>query len=397
MKKLFNLFFIVLMNHCIAQKQTLFLDKTYDAVLNQSKIEKKPIALMFYATWCEHCKKMKNEVFLDNDVINYYNANFICMAIDTESKEGTELKNRLQSKFKVKFYPTFGFLDSDENLLNSVSGEMKNENFIKEGKIALTPESQFTTLKNNFYADLTNPNSCLKYIIALRKAGLDATIVAESYLNTKSEQELFSEINWRIIANGINNIEAKEIKIITAHKDEFAKVSSAVRVEKKLVYIASDNLKPLVELNDTINYFKLKPIAESFKIRKVDSLLFKFDLSLYENNKNWKKYQEITQKSVEVFAYKDSNTLIEIATIYLDYIEDKKGLTNAVNWAKQTLNLGESLNKYLLVSKLFLKQKDTKNALEYANKGKQSASNFGWNTNEIDALILEIKKINHEK
>jgi len=120
-------------------------------------------------------------------------------------------------------------------------------------------------------------------------------------------------------------------------------------------------------------------------------------VSLYENNKNWKKYQEITQKSVEVFAYKDSNTLIEIATFYLDFIEDKKGLTNAVNWAKQTLNLGESLNKYLLVSKLFLKQKDTKNALEYANKGKQSASNFGWNTNEIDALILEIKKINHEK
>ena len=380
------------MSYSFAQTQTLFLDKNYNDVLKQSKIEKKPIALMFYATWCEHCKKMKNEVFTDNDVINYYNTNFICMAIDAESKEGTELKNRLQSKFRVKFYPTFGFLDGNETLLNSVSGELKKDNFINEGKMTLAPESQFMTIKNNFYTDVKNPDTCLKYIIAVRKAGLDATKVAESYLNTKSETELYSEQNWRIMSNGINNIEAKEIQFINAHKDEFAKVSSPIRVEKKLTFVAADNLRPLVELNDTINYYRLKPIAESFKIRKVDSLLFKYDLTLCENNKNWKKYQVTTQKSVTDFAWKDSNTLIEIATFYLNFIEDKNGLTNAVNWAKQSLLLGESLNKYVLISKLYLKQKDSKNALEYAEKGKLSASNFGWKTNEIDALILEIKK-----
>jgi len=188
------LLFISFINYSFAQKQTLFLDKNYDEVIKQSKIEKKPIVVMFYATWCEHCKKMKNEIFIDNDVVNYYNSNFICMAIDSESNEGTELKNRLQSKFRVKFYPTFGFLDTDENLLNSVSGELKKEDFINEGKAALTPEIQFTTLKNKFYADVNNPDACLKYILAVRKAGLDATKVAQTYLNTKSEQELFSEM-----------------------------------------------------------------------------------------------------------------------------------------------------------------------------------------------------------
>jgi thioredoxin-related protein len=380
------------MNFSFAQNQTLFLDKNYNEVLKLSKIQKKPIALMFYASWCEHCKKMKNEVFVDDSVISYYNSNFICIAIDSESKEGTELKNRLQNKFRVKFYPTFAFLDSDENLLNSVSGELKSENFIKEGKIALTPDSQFTTLKNNFYADVSNSETCIKYIVSIRKSGHDATKVAQIYFNTKSEQELFTEQNWRIMANGINNIEAKEIQFINMHKAEFAKVSSLVRVEKKLVFVASDNLKPLVELNDTINYFRLKPIAEAFKIRKVDSLLFKYDLALYENTKNWKKYQEITQKSVEDFAYKDSNTLIEIATFYLNFIDDKKGLANASNWAKQALFLGESLNKYVLLSKLYLKQNDINNALSYAEKGKLNASQFGWNINEIDTLILEIKK-----
>ncbi len=392
MKKFLFLFLILSVNHSFAQVQTLFLDKNYDAVIKQSKLQKKPIVVMFYATWCEHCKKMKNEVFIDNDVINYYNSNFICVAIDSESKEGIDLKTRLQSKFRVKFYPAFGFLDSDENLLNSVSGELKKDDFINEGKAALTPEIQFTTLKNKFYSDVTNPDTCLKYILAVRKAGLDATNVAQSYLNTKTEQELFSEINWRIMANGINNIEAKEITVINQHKVEFAKVSSPIRVDKKLVFVASDNLKPLVDLNDTINYFRLKPIAESFKIKKVDSLLFKYDLLIYENAKNWKKYQETAKNSVEKFAWKDSNTLIEIATFYLNFINDKEAINNAINWSKQALILSEALNKYVLISKLYLKQKDYKNALEYSEKGKLTATNYGWKTDEIDNLILEIKK-----
>jgi thioredoxin-related protein len=391
MKKFFFLYFILFFGGAFAQKQTLFVDKEYGALIKQSKLENKPIVVMFYATWCEHCKKMKNEVFIDTDVINYYNSNFICMAIDSESKEGTELKNRLQSKFKVKFYPTFAFMDSNEVLLNCVSGELKKEDFIKEGQIAINPESQYGTIKNQFYKDVSNGDNCLKHIVFARKAGLDATPIAETYLKTKQEQDWISELNWRIMANGINNIEAKEVQFINLHKEEYAKVSSSIRVEKKLVFLTVDNLKPLAELTDTINYYKLRPIAESFNIRKVDSLLFKFDLLICENATNWKKYQQTAKTSVEKFAWKDSNTLMQISTFYLTFIDDKRALLDAINWSKQALSLGESLNKYALITKLYLKQKEYKNALEFAQKGKLAATNYGWRSDEIDTLILEIK------
>ncbi len=375
-----------------AQKQTLFLDKDFYATVLQSKTEKKPIVIMFYATWCAHCNKMKNEIFTDPDVISYFNTNFICVAVNSESQIGTDLKNRFKNKFKVKFYPTFGFLDSEENVLNCISGEFKKEDFINEAKSALVSENQFNTLKNNFYADPSNGDACLKYITAVRKSGLDATEITEKYLKTKSEKDWFTEQNWRILANGSNNIDSYEIKYINAHKEEFAKVSSPTRVDKKLVFVTSDNLKPLVDLNDTINYYKLKPIAESFKIRKVDSLLFKFDLQLYENNKNWKNYKMTAKNSIEKFAWKDANTLVEVATFYLNFIEEKKSLDDAVTWSKQALLLGESLDKYLLISKLYQKEKDTKNALEYAQKGKTTATTYGWKTEEMDKLILELKK-----
>lgn len=391
MKKIFFLFFIAIISVSFAQKQTLFLDKNLDDVIKLSRIEKKPIVVMYYATWCVHCNKMKNEVFTDVDVVNYYTTNYICMAVDAESPEGTNLKNRFQTKFKVKSYPTFTFIDSDETLLSCISGEFKKEDFINEGKNVLIPQNQFNTIKNNFNADVSNADNCLKFITTARKAGFDATPITQKYLKTKTNEEWFSELNWRIMANGINDIEADEIKYIAAHQAEFAKVSSPTRVEKKLVFVTSDNLKTLAELGDTINYYKKRPIAESFKIRKVDSLLFRYDLVITERVSSWKKYESTAQNNVEKFVWKDSNTLIEISSNFLNFITDKKALESAVNWTKQALSLGESLEKYKLISKLYLKLKDYNNALEYAEKGKTTAINFGWKTDEMEQLITEIK------
>ncbi|MEC4005140.1 thioredoxin fold domain-containing protein [Flavobacterium sp. SUN052] len=392
MKKIFIGCFILLLHFSYGQQKILFAEKNYDAVLKESKLQNKPIVVMFFATWCEHCKKMKESVLIDSDVINSYSSNYICIGIDAESTNGISLKNKLQDKFKIKAFPTFVFLDSNENLLSCISGEFKKEDFINEGKNALIPENQFNVVKKLFNENPSNPDYCLKFITIARKAGFDATPITQKYLKTKTQEELFSELNWRIIANGINDISADEINYIVANKEAFAKVSSPVRVEKKLVFIAADNLKPLAEVGDTLNYYKKKPIAESFKIRKVDSLLFRYDLLISERTVNWKNYQKTTELNVDKFASKDSNTLVEICSNYLEYITDKKGIENAINWTKQAINIGETTEKYSLISKLYSKLKQYDNALQYAEKGKALATGFGWKTDEIDKLISEIKK-----
>lgn len=394
MKKLFLYFIFTFLVYSvsIAQKQTLFLDTNYENALTQSKKENKPIALMFYANWCSHCKKMKEEVFIDTDVIKFYSSTYICVAIDAESTIGTSIKNKLQKKFLVKSYPTFAFIDGNENLLYCTSGELKKDAFILEGNKALIPENQFNVLQDKFNADNSNSENCLRYIIVSRKAGFNTTEITQKYLKTKLESELFTELNWKIIANGINNIDAKEVPFIVEKKEEFAKVVTASRIEKKLIFLASDNLKPLVDIGDTINYNKKRPIAASFQIRKVDSLLFRYDLSIDEYSHNWKNYKKNAEALVEKFAWKDSNALVDICTIYLAYIEDKKSLDLSITWAKQALNLGESLDKYIVLVNLYNKEKDYANALLYANKGKTSATNFGWKTENLDKLIVELKK-----
>jgi hypothetical protein len=151
-------------------------------------------------------------------------------------------------------------------------------------------------------------------------------------------------------------------------------------------------LQPVVNQQDTLNYNKKRSIAESFKIRKVDSLLFRFDLSIAEKVKDWKKYTNVANQSVEKFGYKNSNLLVEIGNNYLNNILDKNEIEKSILWLQQAIILGESLDKYILISKLYSKINNTKLALEYAEKGKKMATNYGWNTSQIDQLIDTLNK-----
>ena len=68
-KKFILVLFLILNTAAVfSQTQTLFPDKKYDEALALSKAEKKPLVILFYATWCPHCNKMKHEIFTDSTV-----------------------------------------------------------------------------------------------------------------------------------------------------------------------------------------------------------------------------------------------------------------------------------------------------------------------------------------
>ena len=392
-KKFILVLFLILNTAAVfSQKQTLFPDRKYDETLALSKAEKKPLVILFYANWCPHCNKMKAEIFTDSTVVAFYKKNFVCMAVDATSKYGEELKIKFQDKFRVNSFPTFAFLDSNETLLYCVSGELKKEAFLSQGNDVLLPENQIPNMKKAFYDDFGHPDKCLKYIATLKKAGIDATAITQKYLSKKTEEEKYSEMNWKVFAYGINDFDTDEFRYVVKNKDAFAKVVSAKRVDKKILYTISETLKPFVDKVDTIGYNKKRLVAESFQMRKIDSLLYRTDIQIVSQTTNWKKYQKITSDNVEKFSWADTVVLYDICNTYLEAINDKKGLLQAAEWSKHLLSLSSSMDRYVLTTKLFVKLKDYKQALEYAQKGKALADSLGLKGDEINTLLAEIQK-----
>lgn len=374
-------------NRVSGQNAVVFSDKGLDSAYTRSKAEHKLIFYMCYATWCPHCANMKANVFTDTAVAHFYNRNFICVSQDMETGEGIIMHDR----FQVKSYPTFIFLDSAGNTLYRIVGEYKAAGIIQEGKNALDPKKQLPYEKQQFESDVSNSDNCYTYLRALKTAGMDYTAVVRQYFATQSDQQLLSEMNWRIIAMGETDMASHDFQFVLAHRKEYDSIASPERVQTKMYFIARNQLWPFVSAADSIHYFYYRPIAASMHVHKVDSLLFRFDLTLFGNMYDWARLEEVTRLYTDTFAWEDYSALRDIAQMYLDHVTDTAALRNAIRWTQRSLQLHEESKTYLLCARLYLKLDDSTHALEMADKARTFQLSHGWDPTEADKVIQDIK------
>lgn len=387
--QIFGLIYVLFLSSPLFAQDGIVLDESgYKAVLERSKKEHKPVFYMMYTTWCTHCAKMKSEVFKDTAVANLMNKNFICASQDIDKGEGQMFK----SKFKVKSFPTFLFLDENGTELYLLNGEYKTADFIREAKAALNPKQQIPYLEQQFMNDPGNADKCIAIMTALKKGRERSELspYAQKYLSTLSDAQLVTENNWKIIANGVTDIESREFQYVLKHQKEFAAVSSPTRVKKKIINLVSEYLKPYTENLDSITYLKKRPIAKAINLHTTDSLIFTYDLLLFERTKNWTAYKKTAVASTEQFVWTDLKALKEIAQNYLLHIDDAKSLKLATTWALHTHELKESYESYMLIAKLYQKQNDLKSAILYATKARDLGKQMGWQAKDAGEMLLSL-------
>jgi len=364
-----------------------FSNDGFEVALQRSKSEKKQILLFLYADWCSHCNKMKKEVFTNAEVANFITANFVAIAIDAEKGEGI----RLKKKYGVNAFPSFFFLNQNGETLYGFTKELAAEAFISEAKIALIPERQLPYLEQKFNNDFSNVDKCYAYITTLKKINIDVSVPTKKYLQTQTDKQLISEANWRIIANGVSDIDSREFQYVLKNQAAFAKVSSSGRVERKLVNIVSELLRPFVNNLDTVNYYKNRPLAKTVGIRKTDSLIFTYDLMLSEHTKNWKMYAKVATESLPSYYWNDPEKLKETALVYQKNITKTESLKQALSWTERSVALKPSADGYLLAARLSKKMNALPKSREFAEKSKDFSTSLGFSSKEADDFLSEIK------
>ncbi|WP_432221336.1 thioredoxin family protein [Flavobacterium sp. TMP13] len=391
MRLIYTLFFLVFFQFSGAQNEWKHSEITYTDALIQSKKENKPIFIMLYATWCPHCNVMKSTVFSDPKVMDFLDKNYITVWKDIELEEGMQLKEQYQTKG----LPSFIFVDNKETVLYSIKGQMKTDLFMYEVQNALNPLLQLPYLEKQFLADPSNANKCLAYIQALRK-GADRERLSKPthlYLATQTDQQLASETNWRIIANGVSDIESREFQYVLNHKKDFEKATSPARVERKIINIVSELLELQTTSLDSITYFKNRAIAKTIALQTIDSLIFSYDLTLAERSENWGLYKRTTLNDTQKYVWSRDSKLKEIGQVYLKEIEDVSALNKAIDWVQRAIELNYSSDGNLLLSRLYLKINDKKSAEAYAQNARDIAVEMDWSTKEADDLLKEIKAV----
>lgn len=373
-----------------SQQEVIFDDGSYASVLQRAKKEQKIVFYMLYANWCSHCNKMKETVFKEEKVAGYLNANFVCAWQDAEKGQGIAMKQQ----FKVNAYPTFLFLDGDGQLLYVFNGEWQTDAFLAEIKLAQIREKQLPYLEQQFREDPSNGKKCLDYLATLKK-GLERSEInaqAQQYFATQPDDQMVSETNWRIIANGVSDIGSRPFQYVLQHKADFEKVASPKRVQKKIDNIVMESLHPFLESLDTVNYFKKRNLAQSVNTPRTDSIIYRYDLQIAQKTKDWKWYAKTNRELAQKFAWNDANLLKDIAVEYTKNIFNTDDLIFAVKLLDRSLEKNDSYDAAVAMAKLYRKINDKKMALAYAERAKKRNGDLGFNTAEADELILQLKQ-----
>jgi thioredoxin-related protein len=110
---------------------------SYDEGLALSRAEGKPLFVNFTTSWCGWCKKMNKTTFIEPEVVEMLNTDFIPVKVDGESGheldiEGYKIteKNLSRKEYRVSGYPTYWFLEADGKKLGSLSGYQPTTNLM---------------------------------------------------------------------------------------------------------------------------------------------------------------------------------------------------------------------------------------------------------------------------
>ncbi len=194
MKKVFLLFAVIVMVLPLAA-QIHFREGSFAQALEATKTENKLVFMDCYTSWCGPCKRMASQVFVQEQVGEYFNPRFVCVKIDMEKGEGVELCK----KYDVNAYPTLLVLNAEGELLSRHAGYLEAdkliefaENGVKGGGLA--------EMHKRYAAGERSVEFIRDYLAQLDDAAMSGTLhdVADDFLKDKADAVLTDENMYKL-------------------------------------------------------------------------------------------------------------------------------------------------------------------------------------------------------
>ena len=217
-------------NRSIEFEQT----KVWKKILKIAIKEKKLIFVDCYTSWCGPCKMLSSQVFTQDAVADFFNANFVNAKYDMEKDaDGVILKD----KFEVKAFPTLVFVDPvTGEAVHRMVGAGKAEWLIAGGKQAMDPQGNLSGMMKRYAAGERSAEFLQAYLPALASAYMKEEVgkVAAEYLNTLSVDRLATKENWDLIKQYVQDPLSAPLKAVMANRDKFYAVAGKEVVDYKL-------------------------------------------------------------------------------------------------------------------------------------------------------------------
>lgn len=396
MKKIAIVVVMLLVLPKLSAQGISFEHSTFKEVLAKAKAEKKLVFMDCFTTWCGPCKMMARDIFPQQHVGDYMNANFVSIKMDMEKGEGIELTKT----YSVSAYPTLLFMDADGKVVHRATGAEKAEDFIEQAKIAFDPSKQLDNLEKQYQSGNRDFAFLAQYVKALYTAyKLDAIEkVGKDVIPTMKPEQYVTENGFTVIAHAGVDYKSKVYNYLIKNKKAFidkpyiGKESYdyvvGTAISKYLVEVATK--KTLPELDKAITETEkdyVSPQQSQYKTYYYGQH--------YLAQKQYDKWFDFNKKQAdETFAKNQKEALGSyINTAYSVAVNpdlDKAGLEQkAIAMVESVKNTDpESLAVNFCLASLYLKTANKEKGLENINAYIKKSTDKG---DEPNARVLTLK------
>lgn len=359
--------------------------KEWKEIVRKAKEGKKLIFVDCYASWCGPCKMLDKNVFTNNEVADFFNANFINAKFDME-KDGDGVQ--LKKQFGVKLYPTLLFIDSTSGeVIHSIVGVRSPEALISEAKLAMKPDGNLNSLMKRYAAGEKDAEFIKKYVPVLYSAYMrnEAARVAGEYLYPLPVDSLATPENWQLINRYVSDPLSPLLKRVMDEREKIGAIAGREQVNYKLEKSIYAAVKELTDWKPD----KKRPFNEN-RNRELTDYLLNSDFvaapaglaALYTAKyAREKDYRGLLDKMNEVLSSNLFRDGMETGYFLnnigkLKYCDDKALVEEGIQWIdrflEQTTNAMDKSNLMRAKARLQTKTGDRTGA-EISN---QEASNY---------------------
>ncbi|AZA84808.1 disulfide isomerase [Chryseobacterium lactis] len=374
-----------------AQEAIQFQELPYKDIIAKAKKEKKLVFIDAYASWCGPCKMMEKNVFTQKSVGEYFNTNFINARFDMEKGEGREIA----SKFGVRSYPTYLFLNGEGELVSRNTGYMEESLFVAMAQDINAPGNKKGSLKERFANGEKNP----EFLINVMKLNSEtdynfAKKASERYFENKKKTEELSKEEVGFLLYFLKSTEDGNYSTFTSRKAEIIKF---LPEETYNEFDAQIKLSKIVEQsiddkNKRINEDSFMKAAEPLVGKQAAmTKLNQTKLAFYEQNANFPEYEKA---ALDYYKNSDSfepNELLRAAWVFADHVKTVSSLKKATEWAEKSVMRGETSENTYILAKLYYLTGNKEMAKSYAEMSKNMAVQANSDSKLAEELLKQIK------
>ncbi len=363
-----------------------FVQDEWEIALEKAKTEGKIMFVDSYTTWCGPCKKLSKQVFPDEKVGEFFNANFVSIKLDMEKKEG----RRFGSKYPVSAYPTMFFINGDGKVVHKIKGFRAAKDLLKEAEKALSKYDRSEEFVEDYESGKRDFDFMLNYVTELNKSKKESLKIANDYLRSKPDITKEQEVQFLFAA--ANEIDSGIFDQLQENKDLIVDMKGLEVYEDKVLEAGTNTVYKAIEYDyyDLVSE-AIEKVGQNVSKDKANAFKYKSNASYCRDSGNFENYLDAMKEYGKKICKKDiKESKWAINSLLSSFKAEKENKKLAEDLAKNLLKLEKNFDNTVLYTKILIQNGKKEDAIKHLEKDMKDMKKKGEEVGPYEQILKRI-------